>query len=310
MHTEEASFLDIENVVIYYYKWSPDNIDNAKGVVQISHGMAEISERYERLAKALTSEGYIVYCNDHRGHGKTAGILENVGYLRDEDGFLWLVKNMYELSQIIKNENCGLPLFLLGHSMGSFLSQRYIQLYGKEISAVILSGTNGKQGLVLDLGLSIAKLEIIKKGRKAKSDVLNNLSFGSYNKAFKPARTEFDWLSRDTKEVDKYIENEFCGGVFTAGFFYDFFIGLKEIEKNSNINDIPKNLPIYVFSGVKDPVGGVKGVMKLVKTYKNLGISDITYKFYENGRHEMLNEINREEVTSDLIVWLNSKLNL
>ena len=308
MRAEEVSFIDSENVKIHYYKWSPENIENFKAIIQISHGMAEVSERYDRFAQALTSEGYIVYANDHRGHGKTAGKIENVGYLGDHDGFLWMVKDMQELSTIAKNENIGLPLFLFGHSMGSFLCQRYIQLYGKEIDGVILSGTNGKQGLKLYLGLLIAKFEICKNGRKVKSETLNRMSFGSYNKSFKPFRTEFDWLSRDTSEVDKYIKNDFCGGIFTAGFFQDFFIGLKEIEKLSNMSKVPKNLPIYIFSGSKDPVGSdTKGVMKLVNAYKNLGIKDIKYKFYKEGRHEMLNEINRDEVTGDIINWLNSK---
>lgn len=306
MKTEEFSFMDKENVNIHYYKWSPDNIGSSKGIVQISHGMAEVSQRYDRFAEALTSEGYIVYANDHRGHGKTAGTIENVGYLGDQEGFLWLVKDMYELSVIAKKENRGLPLFLFGHSMGSFLCQRYIQLYGKEINGVILSGTNGKRGLVLDLGLLIAKFEINKNGRKAKSDTLNKMSFGSYNKAFKPVKTEFDWLSRDSAEVDKYIKDDFCGGVFTAGFFQDFFVGLKEIEKISNMAKVPRELPIFIFSGAKDPVGDdTKGVMKLINAYKNMNIKDIEYKFYEDGRHEMLNEINREEVTQDIIAWLN-----
>ena len=308
MKTEELSFIDSENVTIHYYKWSDDNILNPKAIVQISHGMAEVAKRYERFAEALTSMGYVVYANDHRGHGKTAGIIENLGYLGDHDGFLWLVKDMHELSVIAKNENIGLPLFLFGHSMGSFLCQRYIQLYGKEINGVILSGTNGKQGLKLDLGLLIAKFEISINGRKVKSETLNKMSFGSYNKSFKPARTEFDWLSRDTSEVDKYIKNDFCGVIFTTGSFQDFFIGLKEIEKASNISKIPKELPIYLFSGSKDPVGVyTKGVMKLINTYENMGIKDIEYKFYEEGRHEMLNEINSDEVTGDIINWLNSK---
>jgi alpha-beta hydrolase superfamily lysophospholipase len=209
---------------------------------------------------------------------------------------------------MIKAENPMLPLYLLGHSMGSFLSQRYVQLYGNDIHGLILSGTNGRQGLILDLGLVIATLEIKLKGRKKRSKILNNLSFGSYNNMFKPVRTGFDWLSRDEKEVDKYIEDEYCGGVFTAGFFYDFFKGLKDIEKKTNMALVPKDLPIYIFSGEKDPVGKcTKGVLKLIGEYKSLGIKDINCRFYKDGRHEMLNEINRDEVISDLLQWLNSR---
>lgn len=306
---QEFSFIDGEGIEIYYCKWSEENEENAKGIVQLSHGMAENSSRYEDFAEVLVAEGYIVYANDHRGHGKTAKTLENLGYLGDNEGFYWLVEDMYELSHIIKKENNELPLFIFGHSMGSFLTQRYIQIHGDEINGAILSGTNGKQGIILDLAIYIAKQEINKNGRKAKSDKLNKMSFGSYNNFFKGARTEFDWLSRDKEQVDKYINDPFCGTVFSAGFFYDFLSGLKEIERNSNIANIPKKLPIYIFSGAEDPVGkNTKGVMKLIKTYKKFELENVTYKFYEEGRHEMLNEINKEEVMEDVVNWLNKQV--
>lgn len=308
MRTEEFTFIDGENVEIFYYKWSPEDSSKLKGIVQISHGMAEMSSRYERLAAALTSQGYAVYANDHRGHGRTAPSLEEVGYPGDADGFSWMVRDMHQLSRIIKDENPGFPLFLLGHSMGSFLSQRYAQLHGDELRGLILSGTNGKQGLALDLGILVARAEISLKGRRTRSTSLNSLSFGSFNKSFRPARTEFDWLSRDPEEVDKYIRDEYCGGIFTAGFFHDFFRGLKEIEDAKNMAEMPKDLPVYIFSGEKDPVGGfTKGVKRLIEAYRSIGMTDITYRFYKEGRHEMLNEINRSQVIADLIDWLNSK---
>jgi alpha-beta hydrolase superfamily lysophospholipase len=308
MRTEEFTFKDEENAEIFCYKWSPDRPEKLKGAVQISHGMAEMSSRYERLATALTSAGYAVYANDHRGHGRTALSLDNIGYPGDTDGFTWMVRDMRKLSSIIKAENPGVRLFLLGHSMGSFLSQMYAQLYGDELDGLILSGTNGKQGLALDLGILVSRLEIKMKGRRAKSPTLNSLSFGSFNKSFQPARTEFDWLSSDPSEVDKYVKDDYCGGIFTAGFFHDFFKGLKEIEKPSNMAKIPKELPVYIFSGEKDPVGGfTKGVLQLVEAYKSLGMKDVTCRLYKEGRHEMLNEINRDQVIADLIDWLNSK---
>lgn len=291
---------------VFVYNWIPDNNVKAKGIVQIAHGMAETAARYEEFAEYLTRNGYIVYANDHRGHGKTAGNVENLGYLADEDGFHWLVKDVHQLSEIIRKENPDLPLFLLGHSMGSFVTQRYIMLYGSELKGAILSGSNGKQGLILNAGLLLAKNEIKKQGRKAKSYRLNKLTFSSYNKAFKPNRTEFDWLSRDNAEVDKYLKDPFCGTVFTAGFYYDFFKGLKEIEKKDNLSLVPKDLPIYILSGDKDPVGKYgKGIINLFNTYKNYGIKDVTYKLYEGGRHEILNEINRNEVVNDIVHWLN-----
>lgn len=306
MVSKNFTFKSDDGTEVFVYKWTPENIE-IKGIVQISHGMAETAARYGRFANILTKNGYIVYASDHRGHGKTAGDVESLGYLGDKDGFDWLVKDLYKLTKIIKDENPDLPLFLFGHSMGSFAAQRYIMLYGKELKGVILSGSNGKQGILLDIGSMIAKREIKKYGRKSPSEKLNNLVFGNYNKAFKPNRTEFDFLSRDNDEVDLYIDDPFCGTVFTTGFFYDFFVGLKVIEDKENIALVPKDLPIYIFSGDKDPVGKFgRGVINLYNRYKEHGTKDLEYKLYKDGRHEMLNETNRDEVMNDVVQWLDS----
>lgn len=156
------------------------------------------------------------------------------------------------------------------------------------------------------IGALLAKWEIKTKGKRAKSPLLDKLLFGSYNKPFRPNRTEFDWLSRDSKEVDKYIRDPLCGGIFTAGFFYDLITGVKKINKFYNIKNVPQDLPIYLFSGEKDPVGGnTRGLLQVYKAYRKAGIKDITYKFYKGCRHEMLNEINRKEVYNDIISWLD-----
>ena len=305
MRKETFTFKEETGLDIFVYKCMPEKNIKVKAVVQIAHGMAETASRYERFAEKLTGQGYAVYANDHRGHGKTAKEVDRVGDL-GEDGFNNMIKNMHHFQEIIKKENSNLPFFILGHSMGSFLLQRYISLYGKELDGAILSGSSGREGILLDIARWLAKREIKKIGRKGKSVTLDKLSFGSYNKAFKPNRTGFDWLSRENKEVDKYIKDPFCGGVFTAGFFYDLFNGLKLVQAKKEMEKIPLDLPIYIFSGAKDPVGkSGKGVLKLVKTYKRLGIKDLSYKLYEGGRHEMLNEINRDEVMQDTIDWLN-----
>lgn len=308
MIKDTFSFKDEDGLEIFVYKWSPENNKKAKAVIQIAHGMAETAARYEKLGEELTKEGYIIYANDHRGHGKTAREVDKLGDL-GENGFLAMADNMYQLTEIIKKENPKLPIFLLGHSMGSFLTQRYICLYGKELKGAILSGTNGNIGVMADVGRIIAKREIKRIGRSGRSERLDRLSFGGYNRAFKPNRTKFDWLSRDEKEVDKYIENPFCGTIFTAGFFYDLLGGLKLIANKNEISKIPKDLPIYMFSGDKDPVGkNGRGVLRLIKAYKKLGIKDLTYKLYTEGRHEMLNELNRDEVIKDLLLWLEDHL--
>lgn len=307
MIRKDFVFKSEDGTDVFVYNWLPDDGVKTKGIVQISHGMAETAKRYERFAELLTENGYIVYANDHRGHGKTAKTIEDLGYLADEDGFNWLVKDLHKLTNIIKKENDSMPLFLFGHSMGSFAGQKYIMLHGNELDGVILSGSNGKQGIILNVGTIVAKREVKKNGRKAKSTKLDKLSFGGFNKAFKPNRKDFDWLSRDNDEVDKYMDDPFCGTVFTAGYFYDFLTGLKEIEDEDNLRMIPKDLPIYIFSGDKDPVGKFgKGVINLVNRYKKYGVKDISHKLYKDGRHEMLNEINRDEVMDDIINWLDN----
>lgn len=296
-----------DNLDIHVYKWEPEN-KNPIGIVQISHGMSETAIRYEYFAKNLTDNGYIVYINDHRGHGLTAKTIDNVGCLADSDGFTYLVEDINTLTNIIKEENEDLPIFLFGHSMGSFASQRYIMEYGNNIDGLILSGSNGKHGFILNIAEKIINYEIKRKGRLNRSKALDSLIFGGNNKKFKSPRTEFDWLSRDEKEVDKYIEDPFCGVLFTCGFFYDFIKGLQEIEDKENLKKVPLDLPIYIMSGDKDPIGkNGKGVLRLRDRYIKLGVKDVLCKLYEGGRHEMLNETNKDEVIRDILNWINEK---
>lgn len=309
MSYSRFKFTAMDGVIINVHKWGLEEGQAIKGVVQISHGMAEWAYRYDYFAKALNREGYIVYANDHRGHGLTAPSMEDVGYISDNDGFFDKVEDMRELNQLIREEHPSLPVVLFGHSMGSFLSQRYIQLYGSDLVGVILSGSNGKQGPIINLGIALAYLEMKFKGRRHRSRLLDKLSFGSYNRAFPDNRTKFDWLSRDEKLVDRYIEDPYCGGIFTSSFFYDFLRGLKMITRRKNLEAVPKNLPIYIFSGSMDPVGGFgKGVEKLKEMYQTHGLKEVSLVLYPEGRHEMLNEINRDEVIEDIVRWLNKIL--
>ncbi len=305
MTTTNFTFQASDGKAIFTNKWLPENISDLKAIVQISHGMAEHSDRYKRFAEALTASNFGVYANDHRGHGKTAGSIENLGYFADTNGWSRVVEDMKNLSDIIKENHPGLPVFLFGHSMGSLLSREYIFSYANDINGVILSATAGDPGLLGNIGILVSKIESLLKGKKAKSPLLDTLSFGKFNTAFKPNRTAFDWLSRDNAEVDKYINDPYCGTIFTAGFFNDMLNGINNINKYSNIEKISKDLPIFLFAGAKDPVGdNTKGVIDVINTYKKAGIKDLTYKFYEDARHEMLNEINREEVFTDIIKWL------
>jgi alpha-beta hydrolase superfamily lysophospholipase len=306
MKHDTFAFKAADGTQIFTYLWMPDNASSVKGVVQIAHGMAEHAGRYECFAGVLTEAGYAVYANDHRGHGKTAGSQEEVGYFAAEKGWEKVMEDMHALTGIIKKECPQKPVILFGHSMGSFLSRDYSMHYGNELSGLVLSGTGGDPGAIGKVGLFIAKTEAAIRGKKAKSEMMNKLSFGAFNGAFKPNRTDYDWLTRDDAEVDKYINDPWCGAVFTAGFFCDMLGGINYVNQKENIAKIPKSMPIYIFSGAKDPVGGnTKGVSQVYNALKDAGMGDVTLKFYEQGRHEMLNEINRDEVFSDVIAWMN-----
>lgn len=294
---------------IFVYSWIPDNNKSMKGIIQIAHGMAEHAERYREFAEFMNSEGFAVYANDHRGHGKTAGTLENVGYFADSSGWDLVVSDMFEITEYIRKQHKETPVFLFGHSMGSFLSRDYISREKCRVDGVILSGTAGDPGILGNIGIFIARSSCKSKGGKIPNKLLDNLSFGSFNKGFKPERTKFDWLSRDEQAVDKYIKDEFCGGVFSSGFFLDLFSGIKKINTKENIGKISLELPMLFISGEKDPVGkNSKGVQKVIRSFEKAGIKDITCKFYRNGRHEMLNEINKNEVYSDITNWIKTKI--
>ncbi|NLJ41826.1 MAG: alpha/beta hydrolase [Clostridiales bacterium] len=306
MAHERFDFTARDGAIINVNRWGLDPNGSAKGVVQIAHGMAEWAFRYDYFAQALNKAGYAVYANDHRGHGLTALSEKDIGYISDNDGFSDMVEDMYELNQFINEKHPDLPVILFGHSMGSFLGQRFVQLYGEDIQGAIFSGSNGKQKPIVNIGIGIAYLEMKLKGRKNKSKLLDRMSFGGYNKAFAPNRTKFDWLSRDEKQVDKYIEDPYCGGIFTSSFFYDFLRGLKLITRKENLRVIPKDLPMYIFGGSMDPVGEFgRGLENLANMYKDLGMYQISFRLYQGGRHEMLNEINRDEVMENIIGWLD-----
>jgi len=304
MKTEELTFTASDGKAIHVYHWAPTG--KPTSVLMIAHGMAEHAARYARLAEVLTASGIDVWAEDHRGHGKTAQEGE-LGWLADKDGFRRVIEDLHELSLFIKQKNPGLPLFLLGHSWGSFLSQGYIALYGNELKGCILSGTAGNGGPIVAVGRILANLGCFFIGQKKKTPLMDSMSFGAFNKEFQPVRTKFDWLSRDPVEVDKYVNDPFCGFVCTFGFFRDLLGGLMWIHNPKTMQAIPKNLPIYMFAGSKDPVGGATGSFdQLYNAYTELNIADVTKKLYPDARHETLNETNRDEVMQDILKWLKS----
>lgn len=305
MKQTEFKLQTSDGIEIFCCKWFDPQIETIRGVIQIAHGMAEHILRYEIFAQYLVERGYVVYGHDHRGHGRTALSREDIGYFADNNGFEKVVYDVKLLTDFIKHEQPGLPLILFGHSMGSFISRRYVQLFGDDINGAIFSGTGGDPGLLGKFGKVIAQRECRKKGRKTPSPLLDKLSFGNFNKQFQPNRTKFDWLSRDDKQVDLYVDDPLCGNVFTIGFFSDLFDGMEIIHQKKEIERIPKSLPLLLISGDMDPVGNNgKAVRKVFAQYKHAGFENVTLKLYGGARHEILNEVNREEVFADIFAWV------
>lgn len=309
MIADTFDFIRPDNVALNTLKWIPENRNDIKAVLQIVHGMAEHAERYDEFASYLMAGGIACYANDLRGHGKSAPSIEDIGFFADNNGWQTVLEDIYALTKWIEKEHPGVPVFLFGHSMGSFFLRNYISVYGDEINGAIISGTSGDPGIEGIIGKWIANIEKRIRGKRHRSQLLNFLSFKSFNKQFRPNRTEFDWLSRDEKVVDAYIEDPFCGGIFTSSFFCDLLQGVLDVNQQKNIDKVPKSLPVYFFSGGSDPVGNnSKGIRKTFDRYKNSGIKDIRLQIYEGGRHEMLNEINKEDVFRDVLDWIRSKI--
>ncbi|GLI08173.1 alpha/beta hydrolase [Paenibacillus tyrfis] len=306
MRDRQFTFPDADGEAIFVYEWLPEEDVPVRGVVQIAHGMAETAARYERFAGVLTGAGYAVYANDHRGHGRTAGSPERFGVI-GENGFQRMAEAMGQLTDLIRVQFSDVPFYVFGHSMGSFLTQKYMYLFPGKVDGIVLSGTNGPQKL-LGIGSALARRLAARKGDQHRSELLMRLTLGSYNRQFRPNRTPFDWLSRDEREVDLFAADPDCGFAMTAGFWIDFFRGLQEIHDERNMRQIPVDMPVYLFSGELDPVGRRgKGVVELAGLYRELGLRHVTYKLYPQGRHEMLNEINRDAVMQDVLHWLDEQ---
>jgi alpha-beta hydrolase superfamily lysophospholipase len=278
--------------------------------------MAEHSLRHEFLAAALCEKGIEVWAADQRGHGKTADSSVNspskggrLGHCADRDGFFRVVSDVDRIFDEIQALHGDKPLFLLGHSWGSFICQAYIERHGARLSGCALSGTRGPDGLKLALGASALALIAFLKGSGKQSRLAYALVAGGFNRPFRPGRTSVDWLSRDEKVVDDFINDPLCGKLCSAGFYRDMLGALREIHRNEALRGIPASLAVYIFCGSADPVGDM-GVSPtaLVEAYKKHGIRDLEYVLYPDARHEPLNETNREEVKANLIAWLEKHL--
>lgn len=286
---------------IRYRMWVPEDPHAA---LQIAHGMAEHIDRYDEFASFLAENGVLVYGNDIASHGKSIKNDMPKGFFGEKNGWDAVVSDMRTMRELVKKDFPAIPFILMGHSMGSFLARTYAGRNGEDFEAFIFSGTAGANP-VLAIGKLIARSEIKKTGGKLPSITLFNMSFGSYNNAFKPNRTANDWLSRDEATVDAYNADDNCGFPFTPTAMLDVFTGLSEISNEKWAKRVPKS-PILMFSGAMDPVGSKgKGVKQVYGWLTKTGHS-AELKLYENGRHEMLNETNRREVYDDVLLFINA----
>ena len=286
------------------HRWEGDSDAAPRAAIQIAHGASEHSARYGRLAQVLVDAGYAVYALDHRGHGRTADAFGRFGVARP-GGWEAIVRDTHELSERIRAELPAVPVVLFGHSMGSMIAQAHIQQWGDELAGAVLSGTTG--GLGLD-DATLQAVTALGEGDTADepSEVFAAM-FAGFNEPFAgPDATGFEWLSRDTSEVQLYVDDPWCGEPLSNGFVADMLNGTSATWRPEAEARVPRDLPLYVFSGERDPVGGARGesVRALVARYEEMGVGPITLRLYPDGRHEMLNETNRDEVHSDLLGWL------
>jgi alpha-beta hydrolase superfamily lysophospholipase len=321
MVQHDSWFESDDGTKLFLYRWTAGSGDNSKpsALVHIVHGMAEHALRYSRLAEKLVRAGIEVWAADQRGHGKTADLNINgpgkgglAGHCADGDGFERVTADLGQINRKIRSLYPDTPLFLLGHSWGSFIAQNYIERYagglageGRDIDGCILSGSRGPGGFKVKAGIPLMAFLAFLFGQRRASPIARAVADGPYNKPFRPNRTSFDWISRDEKEVDAYVNDPCSGNLCSTGFYRDMMRGLYRIHSSEAMAKIDPGLPVYVFSGSADPVGEMgASPTALVNAYRSLGIKDLEFVLYPGARHETLNETNREEVAGSLLAWI------
>jgi alpha-beta hydrolase superfamily lysophospholipase len=285
MEPDTLSYRSADGRQLVGYRWAADGSQTGKGVVVLVHGMGEHLRRYDHVAEALTAQGFAVYGHDHRGHGASMNT-DEPGQL-GPNGWLALVDDLNLVIAQAKSDHPGLPVLLVAHSMGSFAAQQFLLDQGADVDAVALTGT--------------AALDLLESA----IDLHGDLDLSAFNTPFQPARTDFDWLSRDESVVDAYLADPLCGFGTDATSAKDMFVGARRLADPAEVARMPHDLPMYLAVGSKDPVnGGLTLLWPLVDRYRAAGLTDVTVRVYDDGRHEILNEINRAEVIDDLLQWL------
>lgn len=287
----------------HIHRWLPDG--DVRAVVQVVHGMAEHGGRYARLAQALTAAGYAVVAQDLPGHGRSVPSVPHLGHVADRGGWRITLDAINGVREWIKHELHDPPIFMLGHSMGSFLLQQDVTEHGHTIVGAIFSASSGDLGLLRGVGLNLLRIEALWSGLRHRSALAERLSFAEFNRQFKPNRTAFDWLSRDAAEVDRYIKDELCGFRCSCALWMDLLHACGSLTDTQRLAQIPKHLPILIINGDHDAATrGAAGPRALEGHYRAANLDDVSLRIYKGARHELLNETCRDEVTRDLLRWL------
>lgn len=289
---------------IHAVKWIPEI--ETRAILQIAHGMFEYIDRYDYFARFMAENGILVAGNDHLGHGASVLIEEDRGFFSEGDGNMAVIKDMRNLREMLKEEY-EVPYFILGHSMGSFLVRQYVSIY-HDMDGALIMGTGYPPYAKVMYGMIISRLLATFKGWRYRSRYIHKLAVEKNNTYFEPSRTRSDWLTRDEKVVDAYINDKRINFIFTLNAFYYMFKGMLYSYDKGYLDKIPESLPLILLSGEKDPLGNFgKDVEKLYAVYKTK-LTDVTMKLYKDYRHEILNELDKDKVNKDILSWINKKM--
>ena len=289
---------------IHAVKWIPD-VEKPVCIFQIVHGMAEHIERYDEFAGFLAEKGILVVGEDHLGHGRSVPEGGTYGYFCEEDAAGVLVRDVHRLKKIMQEQYPGILYLIMGHSMGSFITRNYLFHYGSGIDGAVIVGTGMQSKFTLMAARMVTAVQKVFCGSRHVGKLIDKASFGKYNDRFQPARTAVDWLSRNEENVDRYIADPMCGFVFTLNGFSALFKLIHNCYDAEKLEKMPKQLPILLISGADDPVGNYgKSVEKVYRSYQEIGMQNVQMKLYEKDRHELLNEIDREQVYGDIYRWI------
>ncbi len=287
---------------IHAIEWIPEG--EIVGVLQLCHGMVEYIDRYDPYARFMAENGFYVVGHDHLGHGESVTSQEKLGYFHHPDGNACVIGDIHKLRVHTQKKYPGVPYFIQGHSMGSFLVRQYLGKYGEGLSGAVIVGTGDQPDIAVNSGKAICKLLAFFKGWEYRSTFVNNLSIGNYEKKLGKA-----WLSRNQDNVKAYVADPLCGFTFTLNGFYNLFDGILKTNRQEKSGSFNKELPMLFAAGEEDLVGNCgKGVKSVYHRYESQGAKDVFIKLYPKNRHEILNENDKDQVFADFLCWIKSKM--